>query len=155
VSCYFVCTAAAARRIPRSKIQIIHEIGEGAFGCVYLGTCDLLAISDDIETSSLASENTCAVVQVAIKALTDCSRGCGMGGTVGGTEAGLDEGASLTAEREFEREAELLTGLRHDNIIRFYGVCDDGNTRMLILEFMPNGDLSNYLRYLIIYLIIV
>jgi len=66
---------------------------------------------------------------------------------MGGAGAEPDEGALLTAEREFQREAELLTWLRHDNIIRFYGVCDDGQPRMLILEYMPNGDLNNYLRF--------
>jgi len=136
----------AVRCIARSKIQIVRELGEGAFGHVYLGTCDLVALTDDVE-SALAPHATSSVVDVAIKTLKDGSAGRGVGGVMGGAGAEPDEGALLTAEREFQREAELLTWLRHDNIIRFYGVCDDGQPRMLILEYMPNGDLNNYLRF--------
>lgn len=47
---------------------------------------------------------------------------------------------------DFEREAELLSGLQHNNIVTFYGVCTEGDTLMMIFEFMENGDLNNYLR---------
>jgi len=134
------------RRIPRNKIQIVHELGEGAFGLVYLAICDAVALSDDIKPS-LTSDGISAIVHVAIKTLKDASQGRGVGELVGGTEAEPGEEASLRAEREFQREAELLSGLCHDNIIRFYGVCDDGEPKMLVLEYMPNGDLNKYLRY--------
>jgi len=140
------------RCIPRSKIQIVRQLGEGAFGNVYLGTCDLRALTDDVEPA-LASQSASAVVEVAIKTLKGGSQGRGVGGVLGRTGAEPDAEGLLTAEREFEREAELLTLLRHDNIIRFYGVCDDGQTQqMLILEYMPNGDLNNYLRFVTIFI---
>ena len=127
-------------------MQIVRELGEGAFGRVYLGTCDILAISDDVKPS-LASDGTSTVIEVAIKALKDWGQGRGVGGLEGGTEAEPAERALLTAQREFQREAELLAGLCHDNIIRFYGICEDSEPRMLVLEYMPNGDLNKYLRY--------
>jgi len=134
------------RHIPRNKIQIVRELGEGAFGRVYLGTCDLVALTDDAKPS-LVIDTTSTVIEVAIKTLKDDSQGRGVNELVGGTEAESWEGALRTSEHEFQREAELLTGLCHDNIIRFYGVCDDAHPRMLVLEYMPNGDLNKYLRY--------
>jgi hypothetical protein len=48
---------------------------------------------------------------------------------------------------DFEREAELLTTFQHENIIKFFGVCIDGDReRMIVLEYMEEGDLNNYLR---------
>lgn len=132
--------AGAVRHIARSKLQIVRELGEGAFGRVYLGTCDLLALTDNAKPS----DSTSTVIEVAIKTLKEDAGGHGEERRVGGTETELRE----EGEREFVREAELLTGLCHDNIIRFYGVCDDGQSRMLVLEYMPNGDLNKYLRYL-------
>jgi len=134
--------AVDVRHIPRNKIQIVRELGEGAFGRVFLGTCDLLTLTSDVKPS-LTSSTASTVIEVAIKTLKE---GRDSGKLMGGTEAEPGEGPLPTSEREFQREAELLTGLCHDNIIQFYGVCDDGKPRMLVLEYMPNGDLNNYLR---------
>ena len=89
---------------------------------------------------------------MAIKTLKDGTEGRGVREVLGGTEVEPGEGALLTAEREFQREAELLTRLCHDNIIRFYGVCDDGKFQMLVLEYMQNGDLNKYIRYVHVWL---
>lgn len=51
------------------------------------------------------------------------------------------------AKRDFEREAELLTTLQHENIVTFHGVCTDGEPAMMIFEYMENGDLNNFLRW--------
>ncbi|GIY82248.1 NT-3 growth factor receptor [Caerostris darwini] len=50
------------------------------------------------------------------------------------------------AKVDFEREAELLTNMQHDNIIKFYGVSTDGEAPMMIFEYMEHGDLNNFLR---------
>ena len=47
---------------------------------------------------------------------------------------------------DFEREAELLNGMRHRNIVTFYGVSIDETPLMMILEYMENGDLNQFLR---------
>ncbi len=52
--------------------------------------------------------------------------------------------------RDFEREAELLTTLHHVNIVTFYGVCTDSEQLMMIFEYMENGDLNNFLRYVLL-----
>lgn len=59
----------------------------------------------------------------------------------------LKEAAMDDAKVNFDREAELLATLLHDNIVMFYGVCIDSDTSMMVFEYMENGDLNNYLRY--------
>ena len=58
----------------------------------------------------------------------------------------LKENHAESNRRDFEREAELLTSISHAHIVTFYGVSDDGESRMILLEYMENGDLNNYLR---------
>nr|XP_042908764.1 BDNF/NT-3 growth factors receptor-like [Parasteatoda tepidariorum] len=50
------------------------------------------------------------------------------------------------AKIDFEREAELLSNLKHNNIIKFYGVSVDGEALMMLFEYMEYGDLNNFLR---------
>ena len=153
---------------------MVSEIGEGAFGRVYLGTCDtsvLPDIDDDIAfqtplTSASSSPSTVFVALKIVKGarpfigqtydgaatvLEDGRRADGGvlepkdTGGIDGEEAGLGE-VGWKAASDFEREAELLAGLRHRNIVRFYGMSNDAEPQMLVLEYMENGDLNNYLR---------
>lgn len=48
--------------------------------------------------------------------------------------------------QDFEREAELLSNLKHDNIVHFYGISWDGDPFMMLFEYMEYGDLNNFLR---------
>ena len=50
---------------------------------------------------------------------------------------------------DFEREAELLSSLQHPHIITFHGVCTRQGEHMMVFEYMENGDLNSYLRYVI------
>ncbi|RUS86123.1 hypothetical protein EGW08_006143 [Elysia chlorotica] len=54
--------------------------------------------------------------------------------------------SSEALRKDFEREAELLTTFKHKNIVHLYGVCTEGESWMLVFEFMKNGDLHGYLR---------
>jgi serine/threonine protein kinase len=47
---------------------------------------------------------------------------------------------------DFEREAELLSNLKHKNIVHFYGISWDGDPFMMLFEYMEYGDLNNFLR---------
>ena len=49
-------------------------------------------------------------------------------------------------KQDFEREAELLSNLKHDNIVHFYGISWDGDPYMMLFEYMEYGDLNNFLR---------
>ncbi|KAL8157650.1 receptor protein kinase TMK1-like [Apium graveolens] len=52
------------------------------------------------------------------------------------SEKGLDE---------FKSEIAVLTKVRHRNLVVLIGYCLDGNERLLVYEYMPQGTLSRYL----------
>ncbi|XP_002969446.2 MDIS1-interacting receptor like kinase 1 isoform X1 [Selaginella moellendorffii] len=49
-------------------------------------------------------------------------------------------------QRGFLAEVNLLGGIRHRNIVRLLGYCSNGDTSLLIYEYMPNGSLSDALH---------
>ncbi|XP_009757873.1 receptor protein kinase TMK1-like [Nicotiana sylvestris] len=52
------------------------------------------------------------------------------------SEKGLDE---------FKSEIAVLTKVRHRHLVTLLGYCLDGNERLLVYEYMPQGTLSRYL----------
>ncbi|KAF6168540.1 hypothetical protein GIB67_005152 [Kingdonia uniflora] len=52
------------------------------------------------------------------------------------TEKGLNE---------FKSEIAVLTKVRHRNLVALLGYCLDGNERLLVYEYMPQGTLSHHL----------
>ena len=54
---------------------------------------------------------------------------------------------SESARQDFQREAELLTMLQHQHIVRFFGVCTEGRPLLMVFEYMRHGDLNRFLRY--------
>ncbi|XP_077328771.1 NT-3 growth factor receptor isoform X4 [Lithobates pipiens] len=98
--------------IKRRDIVLKRELGEGAFGKVFLAECYNLSPTKD-------------KMLVAVKALKD---------------------PTLGARKDFQREAELLTNLQHDHIVKFYGVCGDGDPLIMVFEYMKHGDLNKFLR---------
>lgn len=54
--------------------------------------------------------------------------------------------ASDNARKDFHREAELLTNLQHEHIVKFYGVCVEGDPLIMVFEYMKHGDLNKFLR---------
>ncbi|XP_068637429.1 calcium/calmodulin-regulated receptor-like kinase 2 isoform X1 [Aristolochia californica] len=52
---------------------------------------------------------------------------------------------SKQGEREFQTEVLLLARLHHRNLVNLVGYCVDKGQRMLIYEFMSNGNLANLL----------
>ncbi|XP_071740562.1 probable serine/threonine-protein kinase PBL28 [Rutidosis leptorrhynchoides] len=48
--------------------------------------------------------------------------------------------------REFEAEIEVLSKLRHANLMSLIGYCGEGNEMVLAYEFMPNGNLQDHLH---------
>ncbi|KAJ0066689.1 hypothetical protein NL108_018256 [Boleophthalmus pectinirostris] len=100
------------QHIKRQDIVLKWELGEGAFGKVYLAECANLSPDSD-------------KMLVAIKTLKD---------------------ATESTRQDFQREAELLTVLQHQHIVRFYGVCTDGEPLAMVFEYMRHGDLNRFLR---------
>ncbi|XP_047453424.1 NT-3 growth factor receptor-like [Mugil cephalus] len=100
------------QHIKRRDIILKRELGEGAFGKVFLAECYNLSPTKD-------------KMLVAVKALKD---------------------PTLAARKDFQREAELLTNLQHEHIVKFYGVCVDGDPLIMVFEYMKHGDLNKFLR---------
>ncbi|XP_071735409.1 receptor protein kinase TMK1 [Rutidosis leptorrhynchoides] len=46
---------------------------------------------------------------------------------------------------EFKSEIAVLTKVRHRNLVALLGYCIDGNEKLLVYEYMPQGTLSRYL----------
>ncbi|EGD81410.1 TK/HMTK protein kinase [Salpingoeca rosetta] len=49
-------------------------------------------------------------------------------------------------EREFQHEAEVMLQLDHPNIVRILGVCMNDSPWLLVLEYMPYGNLRSFLQ---------
>ncbi|KAJ1081327.1 hypothetical protein NDU88_001509 [Pleurodeles waltl] len=103
---------ACVHHIKRRDITLKWELGEGAFGKVFLAECCNLTAEDE-------------KMLVAVKALKE---------------------ANENARLDFQREAELLTVLQHEHIVKFYGVCTDGEPLIMVFEYMKHGDLNRFLR---------
>ncbi|XP_051948036.1 NT-3 growth factor receptor isoform X1 [Xyrauchen texanus] len=104
--------SAYVQHIKRRDIVLKRELGEGAFGKVFLAECYNLSPNND-------------KMLVAVKTLKD---------------------PTLAARKDFQREAELLTNLQHEHIVKFYGVCVDGDPLIMVFEYMKHGDLNKFLR---------
>ncbi|EFC46725.1 predicted protein, partial [Naegleria gruberi] len=48
-------------------------------------------------------------------------------------------------DEEFEQEVSLLSSLRHDNIVTFYGICMSDDAKYMITEFVEKGSLDKAL----------
>ncbi|XP_060614618.2 high affinity nerve growth factor receptor [Anolis sagrei] len=107
---YFCNTSV--HHIKRRDIILKWELGEGAFGKVFLAECYNLSPTEE-------------KMLVAVKTLKE---------------------ATESARLDFQREAELLTVLQHEHIVRFYGVCTDGEPLVMLFEYMKHGDLNRFLR---------
>ncbi|KAH9295915.1 hypothetical protein KI387_039503 [Taxus chinensis] len=52
---------------------------------------------------------------------------------------------STQAMDEFVKEVELISSLRHRNLVRLLGCCTHGHERLLVYEFMSNNSLDKHL----------
>ncbi|GMH23237.1 hypothetical protein Nepgr_025080 [Nepenthes gracilis] len=50
------------------------------------------------------------------------------------------------AEREFKAEVEAIGRVRHKNLVRLLGYCAEGAHRMLVYEYVNNGNLEQWLH---------
>nr|XP_056709548.1 high affinity nerve growth factor receptor [Euleptes europaea] len=104
--------SACVRHIKRRDIILKWELGEGAFGKVFLAECYNLSPTQE-------------KMLVAVKTLKE---------------------ATESARLDFQREAELLTVLQHEHIVKFYGVCTEREPLIMVFEYMKHGDLNRFLR---------
>nr|CAB3453170.1 unnamed protein product [Digitaria exilis] len=62
----------------------------------------------------------------------------------------MDSGAATDAKaqrrrREFEAEVDIISRLRHKNLVRLFGWCDSSNGLLLVYELISQGSLDNHL----------
>ena len=127
-------TNGQIRHIPRHLLVFQKELGEGAFGRIYLAKYFDSQVT--LICSGFFMHHMFIVVVVFPQ---ETSRMVAI--------KTLKERVKQDTVADFEREAELLTNFQHENIVGFYGVCVDGDKeRMMVLEYMEEGDLNNYLR---------
>ncbi|KAJ6310665.1 hypothetical protein OIU76_015396 [Salix suchowensis] len=50
------------------------------------------------------------------------------------------------AEKEFKVEVEAIGKVRHKNLVRLIGYCAEGARRMLVYEYVDNGNLEQWLH---------
>ena len=75
-----------------------------------------------------------------------------LGGIVGGVTTQvavktLKLGANSGTRQDFQRDSELMADLRHPNIVCLLGVVTRDEPQCLIFEWMPQGDLHEYLLH--------
>ncbi|XP_071712566.1 probable serine/threonine-protein kinase PBL3 [Rutidosis leptorrhynchoides] len=90
-------------------------IGEGGFGRVYKGW---------IDETTLAPARPGNGLVVAVKVL---------------------KSESHQGHREWLTEVDYLGKLRHKNLVKLIGYCEDSENRLLVYEFMQKGSLENHL----------
>ena len=57
----------------------------------------------------------------------------------------LNSQCSESDKVRFLREAAIMGQFKHDNVVRLHGVVTDEENMMIAMEFMPKGDLREYL----------
>lgn len=152
---------AGVRHIKRQDIVLKWELGEGAFGKVFLAECHSLLPEQDktlvavkVRARPRAAARPSLQDRVLRRGWAAGSGPVGVGQGGGGTRAqprrarvqALKE-VSESARQDFQREAQLLTVLQHQHVVRFFGVCTEGRPLLMVFEYMRHGDLNRFLRY--------
>ena len=117
--------------VEASHIREIRILGEGQFGLVVLAETvgqrikDLVLKNNTCNSVVTKGSSTSSSVQVAVKK--------------------LKPGADKEVRRAFEKETKLMMQLNHENIVCLLGVCQ-GEHGFIVMEYMENGDLNQYLK---------
>eukprot|EP00069_Balaena_mysticetus_P015026 bmy_09062T0 len=148
---------ADVQHIKRRDIVLKRELGEGAFGKVFLAECYNLSPTKDKMLVAVKDDTNRLGVPASIWGLVDelnIFSSYTHAPAHEAQELGHRERFPLTAlkdptlaaRKDFQREAELLTNLQHEHIVKFYGVCGDGDPLIMVFEYMKHGDLNKFLR---------
>ena len=104
------------------NIREIHELGIGLFGKVFLAETVGLSAKDLMLSES--DDDKSKSTLVAVKKL---------------------KSGAPNAKEAFEKEVNFVSRLTDRNVIRILGVCHE-DTPFIMMEYMENGDLNQYLQ---------
>ena len=102
------------------NIKEIKCLGQGNFGQV------ILAQTVGLSPQDLGLEGSAAYTLVAVKK--------------------LKANASERSKDLFDKEVKFMSRLNHPNVIRLLGVCHEEAAPFIMMEYMKNGDLNQYLK---------
>lgn len=111
----------------RQSIELKKELGNGNFGVVYsasLSSSFVKAVAPDIYPASSITESTVTVAVKVLKSTTNAK-----------------------AQSDFEAEINIMRHFKHPNIVRMLATLVEEQPFMLVLEFLPYGDLKGVLVY--------
>jgi len=118
-------TRLSSYDIDFASISLEREIGKGSFGKIFTATWN--------ETP------------VAVKFLVNYEpRDLGWRGAPDNGDFQPNRADKL--QRTLEAEAEILSVLRHPNIVQYLGVCMDPSTMCIVTEYCGNGSLADVIR---------
>ncbi|XP_033103811.1 discoidin domain-containing receptor 2-like isoform X2 [Anneissia japonica] len=109
---------------PREKLIFLERLGEGQFGEVHL--CEAENIQDYIGNGfPFVKRNRGQRTLVAVKMLR--------------------RNANKNARTDFQKEMKVMSQLRDPNIVRLLAGCTEDEPLCMIVEYMENGDLNQFL----------
>jgi hypothetical protein len=110
--------------LPPEKFTQHKRIGQGQFGDVFQAFAKSLLMEDFVD----GKLNGLRVVDmpVALKCLRT--------------------GASENMEKAFNKEVKFMAPLHHEHVVRLLGVCSIVQPKFMVIEYMENGDLHQYLQ---------
>ncbi|XP_047134666.1 discoidin domain-containing receptor 2 isoform X1 [Hydra vulgaris] len=120
---------ASIKIFPRSQLTFKERIGVGQFGEVHIAVAKGL---DEIY-GTIGHYNSWGLTDTALVAVKMLKS--------------KDE--NITSE--FMKEVEIMSRLKHENVVRLLGICNydtssASSDKLMVVEYMENGDLNQYLR---------
>lgn len=110
----------------RPHLKLGKQIGEGQFGVVVLGSFQALYMPSNCRDLLPKGHSSTTIVKCAIKQ--------------------LKSDANEKSIRDFRSEAAMISNFSHPNVVRVIAVLTEEIPNMLVLEFIPYGDLRGVLK---------
>ena len=116
-------SSASIKVFPRSQLTFKEQIGVGQFGEVHIAEARGL---DEIY-GTIRHYNSWGLSDTALVAVK------------------LLKSVDKQIETEFMKEVDVMSHLKHENVVRLLGICNE-QPKLMVVEYMENGDLHQFLR---------